>query len=180
MRILICIVTLLLAGCMSTAMRKPTKEMSAEEALGSYFVFSALNGKTSMSDFLTIVYPLRSQIVTFSIIGFHRDRGAWPESETALVSYIASSPANPTIPEGALIGIIFQKKEDGGIVYSTSEDRQRGREFTISSKHRVSFPVPSYAYASPTSAAAPVSQNTKIGLDWSDALIQAIIKATLK
>src|SRR5688572_22807614 len=125
MRIFICIATLLLSGCMSTAMRKPTKEMSAEEALGSYLVFSALTGKNNMSDFLTIVYPLRSQIVTFSMIGFHRDRGVWPENEIELASYIASSPANPPIPDGALIGIKFQKREDGGIVYSTSEDRQR-------------------------------------------------------
>ena len=161
-------------------MQNPKKEMSAEEALGSYFLFSALNGKNSMPDFLTVVYPLRSQIVTFSIIGFHRDRGVWPESEKDLASYVASSAANPTIPEGALIGITFQKKEDGGVVYSTSEDRQRGREFTVSSKYRVSFPVPSYAYASLTSAAAPVSQNTTVGLDWTDALIQAIVKATLK
>ncbi|MBI5383032.1 MAG: hypothetical protein HZA31_14130 [Opitutae bacterium] len=158
---------------------KPVQQMSAEEALGTYFLMSALSGKAGASDFLTTVYPIRAQIVTFAIIGFHRDRGTWPENAEALLHYAQSSPANPPLPAEALAGLTLAPKPDGGIDYSTTEDRQRGRVFSISSTHRVSFPVPSYAFANPNAQPAPMAKNTTIGFDWTSLIAEAIARAAL-
>lgn len=139
---------------------------------------SALGGKSDTPDFLATIYPLRSQIVTFAVIGFHRDRSAWPMSSEELSAYASSSPANPIVPEGALTSLEVSKKEDGGIVYSTLEDRQRGREFSIFSAYKVSFPVPSYIFTSSTSPAASVPRSTSIGFDWGQAIADAIVRAS--
>jgi hypothetical protein len=168
---------LLLVGCTTLESPPPKKQMSAEETLGTYFLMSAFGAKTEIVDFLTTVYPFRSQIITFAVIGFHRDRGVWPTSREELEDYATSSPANPALPEASLTGLLLEPKEDGSLVYTTLEDRQRGREFTISSQHTVTLLVPSYAFASPDSTAAPVSRASTISFDWTDAIAEAIIRA---
>lgn len=151
--------------------------MTAEEALGTFFLVSALGAKTGPSDFLATAYPQRSQVITFAIIGFHRDRGAWPKDAVELREYAATSPANPPLPEDALTGLELKQKEDGSLVYTTLEDRQRGREFTISAAHRVTFRVPSYPFATQGSAPAPVSRTTTVSFDWTDVIAAAILNA---
>jgi hypothetical protein len=153
--------------------------MASDEALGTYFLMSALAGKAGVPDFLATVYPLRSQIVTFAIIGFHRDRGTWPEGKEDLLAYAKSSPANPPLPEDSLAGLVIEKKEDGGVLYSTTEDRQRGREFTVSKTHRVTFPVPPHPFASPAAEQTPAAKGSTISFDWGEAIAEAITRAML-
>jgi hypothetical protein len=173
-----CIILLLsLAGCVAMKPPPPEKKMTAEETLGMYFLMSALSSKDGMQDFLQTVYPLRAQLVTFAIVGYHRDRKTWPTSKEDLVEYVSSSPANPGLPEDALAGLELEQKADGSIAYSTLEDRQRGREFTISTDYAVTFPVPSYPFASATSAEVPPGSNATLRYDWSDALIDALVHA---
>jgi hypothetical protein len=174
MRYIAILLMLCLAGCGSVGTRAPERTMTPEEALGTYFLMAALTGKSQAPDFLAAVYPMRSLVVTFAVIGFHRDRGSWPTTEQDLIAYASSSPANPPLPSGAVAGFATRKREDGGIVYSTLEDRQRGREFTVSSTYKVTFPVPAYVFASPTSGTAPISRGSTISFDWGEAIAQAV------
>jgi len=176
MRPIYFILVLFLTGC-ATTKAPPERTMSAEETLGVFFIVSALGANDVPYEALHTVYPLRSQIITFAIIGFHRDRGRWPASQEEVEAYAASSPANPSLPEDAVAGLELKQREDGGLVYTTLEDRQRGREFTISSTHKVSFLVPSFPFASSGSTPAPVARGTAIHFDWSDVVAQAIIRA---
>jgi hypothetical protein len=150
--------------------------MTPQEALGTYFLLSSLGSKTDIPDFLATVYPVRSQIVTFAIIGFRRDRGLWPSNESELIAYAAETPANPPLPKGATTGLVVQTKEDGGITYSTLEDRQRGREFFVSVEYKVAFTVPSYVYASATSPTAPANKASTVEFDWGKAITDALVK----
>jgi len=177
MRIAAVVLSLLFAGCESRTVAYSQKKMTAEEALGACLFISALGKARDAQDFLITIYPLRSQVVTFAIIGFHRDRGDWPGTGKELLAYAQASAANPPIPEGALTNLEVKKTSDVGIVYSTLEDRQRGREFSVSHSYRVTIPVPSYIFASPTSSVAPKSENVSISFDWGQVIVEAIVRA---
>lgn len=167
------------AGCMSQG-RPAVRQVSEEDALGTFFLMTAMTGgKNGVPDFLATVYPLRSQIVTFAIIGFRRDRGAWPSSEQELLAYAESSPANPPLPKDSVSGYTAQTKQDGSVVYSTLEDRQRGREFTISPAYKVTFPMPSYPFATAGSPPASASRSSTLSFDWGAAIAQALTQAAL-
>lgn len=169
-----------LAGCVSRSPRAESRA-SPEEALGTFFLMTAITGgKSGVPDFLATVYPIRSQIVTFAIIGFRRDRGVWPSSEQDLLAYAESSPANPPLPKDSLTGFTAQTKEDGSLIYSTLEDRQRGREFTISPGYKVTFAMPTYPFATAGSAVAPSSKSSTISFNWSAAIAQAIAQLAFR
>lgn len=174
MKALSVIPAVFLTGCINVQTLPPDSPATPEETLGVYLLMSGVGAKAARADFLAAVYPLRSQIVTYAMIGFHRDRGLWPASREELEAYVAGSPANPSLPKDALTGLTLERKADGSLVYSTLEDRQRGREFTISSTHEVTFPVPSHLFASPKSAVAPVSRRATISFDWTQSINDAI------
>lgn len=160
------------AGTRPTA---PTKPSSAESVLATYFLMSALRGE--LDDYLLSVYPVRAQLVTFSVIGFHRERGDWPSTLDELVDYIAESPANPHLPADALAGLQLQTDAENNLVYSTLEDRQRGREFTISPAHQVSFPVPAYPFAGKAAPETkPDAEAPRFTFHWSEILMQVLIE----
>lgn len=179
------VLTILIAfastGCISVRHRG---SQNADEVLSTYFLMSAMTGKDA-SDFLLAVYPLRSQIVTFAFVAFHKERGAWPTSVDELANFVAASPANPAIPEGSLTGLEVRLKEDGSLVYSTTEDRQRGRDFVISAQYKVTMKVPKSLFASaqakehPSAKEVPSATASTISFDWADAIAQAIIRAAL-
>lgn len=122
-------------------------EQSPEQILGTYLLFSSLSRDPEALPALVALYPPRAQLVTYALIAFHRERGAWPASATELETFLAASPANPPLPAGALDGFEIATKDNGDAAYSTREDRQRGRHFTLTSAYRVSFPASVSPYA---------------------------------
>lgn len=163
-----------LTGCVSVRVRSSDHRASPEDALGTYLLLTAMTGAATNPDFLNTLYPLRSQLVTYAVIGFHRDHGTWPITAQDLLAYAASSPANPPLLQDAVAGYTANVKPDGSVVYSTLEDRQRGRDFTVSPDYHVTFPMPKYPFASGHSAVATRSAPSTVSFDWGSAIAEAI------
>ena len=180
MRHLLLVFLPVFAGCAGVSSRPAERKMTPEEAIGTFYLMSAFSGRDAAPEFLSIIYPLRSQIVTFAVIGYHRDRGAWPATAEEIAAYAASSPANPDLPEGALAGFAAERLADGGLRYSTLEDRQPGRELTLSSSYKLTFPVPSFPFATPTSHEAPTAQGSTMTFNWGEFIARAMIELASK
>ena len=164
------LVALLCGGCVYV--QPPRVEMaesgqSVEQVLGTYLLMSAWSPDAESLPALATLYPPRAQLVTYALIAFHRDRAAWPADAAELEGFVASSPANPALPTGALDAFVIEIRPDGSCTYSTAEDRRRGRFFTVTSDYRVSFPVPANPFAGPASPelGAPVTSST-LTMDW--------------
>ena len=168
-----------LAGCVSTRRPPPPEKLSAGEVLGTFLLMTAISGKAD-GDFIETVYPFRSQMVTFAVVGFHREHGTWPSGKDEVMAFVESSPANPPMPAGALEGLQMHVQDDGGVVYSTAEDRQRGREFTISAEHHVTMTVPSNLFASARATEIPPAGGSTISFDWTDAILQTLMQLELR
>jgi hypothetical protein len=138
------------------------------------------SGKADLIGFLDLAYPLRSQVVTFAVIGFHRDRGVWPTSDQELLEYATSSPANPELPTESVEGFAAEVQEDGTLVYPTLEDRQRGREFTVTTSYRVTFPMAKYPFATADSTEATASHKNTVSFNWGDAIANAILQLAMQ
>ncbi|MBC8010622.1 MAG: hypothetical protein H7067_11060 [Burkholderiales bacterium] len=152
-------------------------EQSAEQILGTYLLLSALGGAGAGAGAnaadglatLALIFPLRTQLVTQAVIGFHRDRGAWPTTADELHAYAESSPANPRLPADVLDGFVAERHENGDLTYSTREDRQHGRHVKITSAYRVTLPVPAALFAAPDSAElSRVVGGSTLNLNWSE------------
>ena len=110
-----------------------------------------------------MVLPLRDddtyrnsvQVVTYALIAHHHENGAWPADAPALQRFLAESPANPALPADALAGFQISTQADGSCTYSTSDDRQRGRFFTVGADYRVTFPIPANPFAGASAEELP-------------------------
>lgn len=153
-------------------------EQSAEQILGTYFLLSTVLGPGSAAEPgaarwseglspLATLYPPRAQLVTHALIAYHREHGSWPTDAAAIRAFIESSPANPRLPVGTLDGFQLSTLPDGACTYSTREDRQRGRYFTLTAAYRVTFPVPAGFFASATSPERPPpASGSTLSVDW--------------